>query len=141
MKTRSAIDAVAIEEGHCSHFFFGADAGQFFRDRSAFEKAESGASVQFGVLSHTFPPQTKPGEWHRNRSGKRHFAAPRKANFQRRSLSKRWADGFLHPIPRDARHLRATILPKCARGRRQQPPRHAYWERKCAPGALHVKSP
>ena len=45
MKTRSAIDAVAIEEGHCSHLFFGADAGQFFWDGSAFEKAESGAGV------------------------------------------------------------------------------------------------
>ena len=49
MKARRAIDAIAIEQGHCRHLMGGAHLRQFLGDRSSFEKAECRASVEFDV--------------------------------------------------------------------------------------------
>src|SRR5437660_1427264 len=55
MESRSAIYAVAVEEGHSLHSLFRTDAGQFFRDGGAFEKTESGARMKFGVHQSYIP--------------------------------------------------------------------------------------
>src|SRR5262249_11210956 len=49
MEPRCAINAVAIEESDCRHGVLRAGADQFFRQRSAFEEAESGARMKFDV--------------------------------------------------------------------------------------------
>ena len=50
IKSRRAIHAVAIEQRHGAHFMLGAFPGQRFGQRSAFQKTEGGARVQFDVL-------------------------------------------------------------------------------------------
>ena len=49
IKTRRAINPIAIEQGHRRHLVLGADFGQFLGNRSSFKKAECGAGVKFDV--------------------------------------------------------------------------------------------
>ena len=49
VKARRAIDAVAVRQPHRRHAVAGAGGDQVFRKRSAFQKTESGAGVEFGV--------------------------------------------------------------------------------------------
>jgi len=49
MKTRRAIDSVAIEQRHRRHLVLGTYLGQFLRNRSSFEEAESRTGVEFNV--------------------------------------------------------------------------------------------
>ena len=49
MKTRCAIDTVAVEHGHGRHFVCLANLGELLGNRSSFEKAESRAGVKLDV--------------------------------------------------------------------------------------------
>ena len=49
VKARRAIDAVAVQKSHGGRARLRAGSGHLFRHRSAFEKAETGACVQFHV--------------------------------------------------------------------------------------------
>ena len=53
MKAWGAVHAISIEERHGGHLEVLAHADQFLGQRSAFEKAECGASVKFDV--HQLP--------------------------------------------------------------------------------------
>ena len=49
VKTRSAVDAIGVEEGHGRKIEPRADSCHILGQRRAFEEAESGAGVKFGV--------------------------------------------------------------------------------------------
>src|SRR5580704_1521580 len=49
IKTGRSVNAVAVQQGQSPHSALGAFAGQIFRRTSAFQKAERGARMQFGV--------------------------------------------------------------------------------------------
>jgi hypothetical protein len=49
MKTRRTIQTIAIEQGHGWHAQLGATNHQFFGQRSAFQKTEGGAGMEFNV--------------------------------------------------------------------------------------------
>src|SRR5207237_6385854 len=51
IKSRRAVNAVAVEKGHCRHRVFRACANKFFGQGSAIEEAECGACMKFDIHS------------------------------------------------------------------------------------------
>ena len=60
-KTLRAVNAVAIEQGHRRHLQFGRSLGEMFRRRSAAQKTEGTARVEFDV-GHTQCASVIPSE-------------------------------------------------------------------------------
>src|SRR3981081_1526839 len=57
METGGAVDAVAVEQGHCRHLQGDRAFNQCFGLRCTFEKTECAGSVQLDItLSHRAPP-------------------------------------------------------------------------------------
>src|SRR5882762_850159 len=54
MKSRRAINAVAIQQSHRRHFHLSAGADQLFRRRSTFEKTERRPRMKLYVFGHSF---------------------------------------------------------------------------------------